>query len=102
MTLLKLPQLQDTYNTEIYGIDRVNGVIYTVYPVRMRRIEIRGRVEKEGTPPAMPKPFQSMLMSRMAPQPQASSTPAMGAVSVSLPRMVSNEKTIASAPREND
>ena len=102
MMLLKLPQLQDTYNTGIYGIDRVNGVLYVVYPVRMRRLEIRGRIEKEGTPPAMPKPFQSMPMCRMAPQPQATSTPAMGAASVSLPGMVSNEKTITLAPREDD
>ena len=64
----------------------------------MRRLEIRGRIEKEGTPPAMPKPFQSMLMSRMATQPQATSTPAMGAALVSLPRTASNEKTIALAP----
>ena len=102
MILLKLPQLQDTYNTEIYRIDRVNGVLYAVYPVRMRRLEIRGRIEKEGTPPAMPKPFQSMLMSRMAPQLLATSKPAMGAALVSLPGMASNEKAIASAPRKND
>ena len=90
MTLLKLPQLKDTYDTDIYGIDRVNGVL-----------EIRGKVRTEGTPLAVPKPFQSMLMPRVAPQPQATSTPTVGAVSVSLSGMVNNERTIASAPREN-
>ena len=51
MTLLKLPQLQDTYDTEIYGINIVNGVLYAVYPFGMKRLEIRGRIRKEGTPP---------------------------------------------------
>ena len=40
--------------------------------------------------PTMPKPFQSML-SRIAPQPQATSTPAMGATSIGLSGMVNNE-----------
>ena len=57
MTLIKLPQLQDTYDTDFYGIDRVNGVLYAVYPVGMKKLGIRGRVEKEGTPLAMPKTF---------------------------------------------
>ena len=67
MTLVKLPQLQDIYETEIYGIDRVNGVLYAVYPVGMKKLRIRSRIEKEGTPPAIPKPFQSMLLSKVAP-----------------------------------
>ena len=67
ITLIKLPQLWDTYDTEIYGINRVNGVLYAVYPVSMKRLGIRGRIEKEGTPPVMPKPFQSTLLSRVAP-----------------------------------
>ena len=55
---MRLPQLQDTYDTEIYRIDRVNGTLYAVYLVGMKKLGIRGRIEKEGTPPAMPKPFQ--------------------------------------------
>ena len=87
MTLFKLPKLQDTYDTEIYGINIVNGVLYAVYPFGMKRLEIRGRIRKEETPPPMPKPFQSMLLSRVAPQPQATSMPAVGAASISLSGM---------------
>ena len=101
MTLLKLPQMQATYDTEIYGIDQVNGVLYAVYPVGMRQLKIRGRVEKDGPPPVMPKPFQSMLLSSVAPQPQATSTPAVGTASASLSGTVSNERTITSVPRED-
>ena len=102
MTLIKLPQLWDTYDTVIYGIDRVNGVLYAVYPVSMKRLGIRGRIEKEGTPPAMPKPYQSTLLSRVTPQPQATSMPAMGAAPIDLSGTVINERTIASAPRNDE
>ena len=63
---------------------------------------IRGRIEKEGTPPVMPKPFQSTLLSRVAPQPQATSTPAVGAAPIDLSRTVTNERTIASATRNDE
>ena len=68
----------------------------------MNRLGIRGRIEKEGTPPAMPKPFQSTLLSRVAPQPQATSMPAVGAAPIDLSRTVTNERTIASAPRNDE
>ena len=102
MMLTKFPQLQDTYDTGIYGIDRVNGVLYAVYLVGMKKLGIRGRVEKEGTPLAMPKPFQSTLLSKVAPQPQATSTPAVGAAPVNLSGTVTNERTIASAPKNDE
>ena len=50
MTLLQLPQLLNTYATDIYGIDRVNGVLYVVYPQGMKKLEIRERVNREETP----------------------------------------------------
>ena len=102
MMLIQLPQLRGTYDMEIYRIDRVNGVLYAAYPVSMKRLGIRGRIEKEGTPPAMPKPFQSTLLSRVAPQPQATSTPAVGAALIDLSGTVTNERTIASAPMNDE
>ena len=80
----------------------MNGVLYAVYPVGMRQLGIRGRVEKDGPSPAMPKPFQSMLLSSVAPQPQATSTPAVRTASVGLSGTISNEKTIALALREDE
>ena len=71
------------------------------YLVGMERLGIRGRIEKEGTPPPMPKPFQSMLLTKVAPQPQATSTPAMGAASINLSGTVTKERMIASAPRDD-
>ena len=99
MMLIKLPQLRDTYDTEIYGINRVNGVLYAAYLVGMKRLGIRGRIEKEGTPPVMPKPLQSTLLSRVAPHPQATSTPAVGAAPIDLSRTVTNENYCIS-PKE--
>ena len=43
-----------------------------------------------------------MLLSSVAPQPQATSTLAVGTVSASLSGTVTNEKTIASTPREEE
>ena len=62
MTLLQLPQLLGTYATDIYGINRVNGVLYAVYPQGMKKLEIRGRLNREETPPEIQKPFQSSLL----------------------------------------
>ena len=50
----------------------------------------------------MPKPFQSTLLSRVAPQPQATSTLAVGAAPVDLSGTVNNERTIVSAPRNDE
>ena len=38
----------------------------------------------------------------MAPQPQATSTPAVGAAPVNLSGTVTNERTIASAPKNDE
>ena len=100
MTLIKLPQLWDTYDTEIYGINRVNGVLYAVYPISMKRLGISGRVEKEGDTTCNAQTF-STLLSRVVPQPQATSTPAVGAAPVDLSGTVNNERTNASVPRND-
>ena len=100
MSLLKLPQLQCDYGTEIYSIDRVNRVLYAVYPDGMKKIDVRAHQDRQGKLVPPPKAFHSTLMANMAPGPQATSTPAMGVAVTTLASTLTNEKMLASVPRE--
>ena len=72
-----------------------------VYPSGMECLDIWARKDKQGRSVPKPQTFQSILMSDLAPKPQATSTSAVGAPVPPLASTITNEKTIASAPRED-